>query len=119
MKKVLSLLSVGALALAACGDGYKKYDDTLEGCKRIETTKEHLVYKCPVDQPWVEGAKGLVPNGTFAYAGEFNLAELYADTANVYIEVAFADKFCKHLVPVRLMIAEPTADANWAFIGCK
>lgn len=121
MNKILSLLSVGALALVACGQDYSKYDAILPGCERIETTKAHLVYKCPADQEWVAGVKAMEPNGKFRAGGQLNLAELYADTANVYVEISLNDPdSCKEDFTVRTMIAEPVEGGdNWAFVGCR
>ena len=61
MKKLFLILPV--VALAACGDNYSKYDSIFTGCERIETTKFHLVYKCPTNQEWVQQVKQLEPNG--------------------------------------------------------
>ena len=120
MNKILPLLSVGTLALVACGQSYEKYDSMFSGCERIETSEVHLVYKCPADQPWVADVKAVEPNGMFKTGGELNLADLYADTANVYVEVSLNDKgLCKEDFTLRTMVAEPVADANWAVIGCK
>lgn len=121
MNKMLTLLSVGALALVACGQDYSKYDAILPGCERIETTNYHLVYKCPADQEWAQQVKQLQPNGKFGAGGQFNLSELYADTEHVYAEVSFNDKnTCKEGFSIRTMIAEPVEGGdNWAFVGCR
>ena len=119
MKKVVALTSV--LVLAACGNDVAKHDADFAGCERIETTEFHLVYKCPADQEWVQQVKQMQPNGKFKAGGYLNLEELYADTANVYVEVALNNKdVCKEDFTVRTMIAKPVqGGGDWAFIGCK
>ena len=117
MKKLLLVLPV--VALAGCSQDYSKYDSIFVGCERIETTKWHLVYKCPADQKWAQKVKQLQPTGKFIAGGHLNLDELYADAAHVYTEVALNDKyFCKENFTIRTMIAKPGKD-NWAFIGCR
>lgn len=119
MKKLLLVLPI--IALAACDQDYSKYDSIFTDCERIETTKFHLVYKCPAEQEWAQKVKQLKPTGKFHAGGHLNLEELYADTAHVYTEVALNDKnFCKENFTVRTMIAKPVqGGANWAFIGCR
>ena len=120
MNKILPLLSVGTLALVACGQSYEKYDSMFSGCERIETSDVHLVYKCPSNQPWVAEAKTVEPTGQFMTGGDLNLAELYADTENVYVEVALNEKgICPKDFTVRIMVAEPVEDKMWALVGCK
>lgn len=117
MKKILTLTSV--LALAACGNHVKEMDNHFAGCERIETTKVHLVYKCPANQEWAQKVKLLKPTGKFRAGGHFNLDEMYNDTANVYVEVSLNDKnLCKEDFTIRTMVAKPGKD-NWAVIGCK
>ncbi len=118
MKKLLLVLPV--VALAACSEGYSKYDSMFGGCERIETSEIHLVYKCPADQEWAQEVKKLQPNGMFMTGGNLNLSEMYADKAHVYAEVVFNDPgMCKEDFTIRTMIAEPNSDTSWAFIGCK
>ena len=74
MKKLLLVLPVAALA--ACNQDYSKYDSIFGGCERIETTKYHLVYKCPADQEWAQKIKQLQPTGKFIAGGYLNLEEL-------------------------------------------
>ena len=119
MKKLFLILPV--ITLVACDKDYSKYDSIFGGCERIETTKWHLIYKCPANQEWAQKVKQLQPNGKFMAGGHYNLDEMYADTEHVYTEVAFNDKnFCKEDFTIRTMIAKPTKGAdNWAYIGCK
>lgn len=118
MNKLSFILPV--MALMACGSGYKEYDSVFVGCERIETTEEHLVYKCPADQEWVVAVKTLEPNAMFKTGGDLNLSELYVDKDYVYAEVAFNEPgVCKEDFIIRTMIAEPNSDTYWAFIGCK
>lgn len=118
MKKLLLILPV--IALAACGDGNKKYDAIFTGCERIDTTKEHLVYKCPVDQIWVGRVKAMTPNVEFRTNGNLNLEELYADKEHAYLEVSLNEKnVCSEDYTIRVMTAEPKAGTKWAVMGCK
>ena len=119
MKKLLLMLRI--ISLAACAsEDYTKYDAIFEGCERIETTAEHLVYKCPVTQEWVAAVKAIEPNGKFFVRGNLNIAELYADTENVYSELVFNDEGnCAESYTIRTMVAEPTETADWAVIGCR
>ena len=118
MKKILVLTS--ALALTACNEDYSRYDSFFVGCERLETTKVHLIYKCPSDQEWAQQAKRYLPNTKFKADTKLNLEELYADTAHLYLEVALNEKkFCKENFTIRAMIAKPVEGDNWAVIGCK
>ena len=118
MKKLMFALPV--LMCAACASDYKEFDNHFSGCERIETSAQHLIYKCPADQEWIVAVKAQEPNGMFKTGGGQNLDELYADTENVYVEVAFNDAgVCAEDYTIRTMIAAPVADKMWAFIGCK
>jgi len=114
MKKLFLILPL--IALVGCNNSY---ESMFANCEKIETTKEHLVYKCPASQEWVQKVKQLKPTGKFKTGGKLNLDELYADKAHVYAEVVFDDKnFCKENFTIRTMVANPNED-KWAFIGCR
>lgn len=121
MKKLFLVLPV--VALVACGSekDYSKYDSIFVGCERIDMTSFHLVYKCPVDQEWVQAVKQMQPNGKFRAGGKLRMDELYADTDHVYTEVSFNDPgVCKEDFTIRTMVAQPVEGGdNWAFIGCR
>lgn len=123
MKKIFTIL--GALALitvcnAANAIDYTEYDDILGGCERIETTNEHLVYKCPANQEWIANIKTQEPTGTFMTDGDLNMAELYADTEHAYVEIALnTPGLCADDFTIRTMIREPNADTEWAVVGCR
>ena len=122
MKKLF--LTFGAVAaLAACDSSKssKEYEALFTSCEAIETTAEHVVYKCPVDLEWVATVKTTqTPNGGFISNGELNLMELYADTEHNYVEVSLNDAgTCKEDYTIRTMIKEPNDNTPWAFIGCR
>lgn len=120
MKKTLLILPLVSVALVACGQDEEKTTSIFDGCEQIEVTNEHLVYKCPSSQEWIATVKAAEPNGQFKTAGNLNLAELFADTENTYVEVALNDAGqCAENYTVRTMIAEPKEDAMWAVVGCK
>lgn len=118
-------LTFGAIAaLAACDNANaekKEYESIFTTCEAIETTAEHVVYKCPADLEWVANIKKTVePNGMFITGGDLKLAELYADTAHNYVEVALNNPgFCKEDYTIRTMVNEPTSETYWAVIGCR
>lgn len=120
MKKSLFILPLVSVALVACGKEEEKQPDMFATCEQIEVTDEHLVYKCPSTLEWIAAVKAVEPNGVFKTGGNLNLAELFADTENTYVEVALNDAGkCAEDFTVRTMIAEPKEDAMWAVIGCK
>lgn len=97
MKKVLALTSV--LALAACGNDVAKYDAMFAGCERADTTKLHLVYKCPADMERFASVKTQAADAMFQEGGALVWDEVNADTANVYVEVVLgADNECRVMV---------------------
>lgn len=116
MKKLLLIAPI--VALAACGDANKKYDAAMDGCTRIETTAEHLVYKCPMTLEWVASVKASEPNGVFMAGSELNLTDLVVDAENVYVEVLPDSTTCPDGVEMRAMVATPS-ELNWAVISCK
>ncbi|MBR1380581.1 MAG: hypothetical protein IJ560_03250 [Alphaproteobacteria bacterium] len=118
MKNALLVLPV--LALAACSDNkYSEYDSIFYWCQRIETSDEHLVYECPGDDEWAKNIKQVQPTGKFKEPGNLDLLKLYAETGNVFVEIAFNDAgVCKEDFTIRTMVAEPKKTTNWAVIGC-
>ena len=122
MKKILVLTSV--LALAACGSVSKEMDAHFAGCERIDTTKEHLVYKCPSSQEWIVNLKNTQkPNAQFKMGGNIIWEEVIADTENTYVEVVLGDSAgCKesfHLRTIIKPINPKNPEEMYAFIGCK
>ena len=89
MKKVLTLASV--LALAACGSSIDtvEMDAHFAGCERVDTTKTHLVYKCPSSQEWIAEVKKQEPNALFQSGGSLIWDDVNADKENTYVEVVF------------------------------
>ena len=117
MKKVLTL--VGVLALVAACDSTKfDYDSVFPECSRIETTKQHIVYQCSTELDWVPSTQTMEANGKFKSAGNLNLAELYADPDYKYIEIALHEPSCQNDFSLRIMVAEPNADTDWAHVTC-
>ena len=117
MKKLLLILPI--VTLAACADKYSKYDSILPWCQRVETSNEHLIYECPGDNEWARNMKQVQPTGKFKVPSNLNLPKLYAETGNLFVEIAFNDAgTCKEDFTLRTMVAAPGED-NWAVIGCR
>ena len=121
MKKILLLTSV--LALVACGNSIDtaEMDSYFAGCERVDTTKAHLVYKCPSSQEWIAEVKKQEPNALFQSGGNLNWDEVNADTEHTYVEVVSskAGAECKEAFHYRTMV-KPVNDEEWyAVIGCK
>ena len=89
MKKILALTSV--LALAACGNSIDTaaMDAHFAGCERVDTTKTHLVYKCPSTQEWIVELKKQEPTAMFQEGGNLVWDDVNADVENTYVEVVF------------------------------
>lgn len=121
MKKIFVLGSV--LALAACGPDVAKHDADFAGCERVDTTKTHLVYKCPSSQEWLAAVKKQTPNAQFKEGGNLNWDEVNADKENTYVEVVFGvSEGCKENFHYRTMIKpmnKDNAEEFYAFIGCR
>ena len=120
MKKILVMTSV--LALAACGNSVKQHDAAFAGCERVDTTKEHLVYKCPSSQEWIAEVKKQTPNALFKTGGNLVWDEVNADTENTYVEVVLGEaEGCKENFHYRTMVKPFNAETRefYAVIGCK
>ena len=125
MKKILALTSV--LALAACGSSIDtaEMDTHFAGCERVDTTKAHLVYKCPSSQEWIAELKKQEPTALFQEGSNLNWDDINADTENTYVEVVFG-KFgkideCVEKYHFRTMVkpVEPSSGNYFAVISCK
>lgn len=123
MKKIFVLGSV--LALAACGNNIDvaQHDADFAGCERIETTKEHLVYKCPADQEWIATVKTQEPNVKFFRAAALTVDDMSADTEHTYVEVVLGDaaQGCKEDFHYRTMVKPYNAETQefYAVLSCK
>ena len=126
MKKILALTSV--LALAACGIDTAKHDADFAGCERVDTTKTHLVYKCPADMERFAEIKKQTPTALFQEGGNLNLDEVNADKDNMYVEVVFGEfgkiDECVENFHYRTMVKPVNADAKenkdwYAVVSCK
>lgn len=120
MKKVLVLTSV--LALAACGQNVKQHDADFAGCERVDTTKTHLVYKCPADMERFAEIKKMTPNAMFQEAGALVWTDVNADTANTYVEVVFGkEEACEENFHYRTMVKPVNTEAEemYAVVSCK
>jgi hypothetical protein len=89
MKKIFVLGSV--LALAACGQqiDVAQHDADFAGCERVDTTKIHLVYKCPSNMDRFAEIKKQEPTALFQMGGGLNWDDVNADKENTYVEVVF------------------------------
>ena len=123
MKKILALTSV--LALAACGQDVAKHDADFAGCERVDTTKTHLVYKCPSNMDRFVEIKKQTPTAKFAEGGNLVWDNVNADTENVYVEVVFGEfgkmDGCQEDFHYRTMVKPATeeAEAWYAVATCK
>lgn len=120
MKKVLALTSV--LALAACGQSLDvaQHDADFKGCERIDTTKTHLVYKCPADMERFVEIKKQEPTAMFNQ-GTFVWDEVNADKEHVYVEVVATQSGCQENFHYRTMVKPYNAETKefYAVISCK
>lgn len=126
MKKIFVLGSV--LALAACGNGVdvKEMDAHFAGCERVDTTKAHLVYKCPSSQEWIAVVKKQTPDAMFQTGGNLNWDDVNADTENTYVEVVLG-KFGKvdacaedfHFRTMVKPVNKDQAEEWYAVVSCK
>ena len=126
MKKILALTSV--LALAACGNSFDpaEMDAHFVGCERIDTTAEHLVYKCPSSQEWIVELKKQEPTALFQEGGNLVWDDVNADTENTYVEVVFGEfgkiDECAEDYHFRTMVKpfdKENAEALYAVVSCK
>lgn len=121
MKKVMALTSV--LALAACGfsqEQIAQHDADFAGCERVDTTKMHLVYKCPADMERFVEIKKQEPTVLFKMPGSLNLDEVNADTEHVYVEVVKPySKDCVENFHYRTMVKPVNGEEMYAVKTCK
>ena len=126
MKKIIALTSV--LALAACGissEQIAQHDADFAGCERVDTTKTHLVYKCPSNMEWIAKVKKQEPNALFQDGSNLNWDEINADTEHTYVEVVhgkFGAGVCKEDFHYRTMVKPVVRRESgdfFAVIGCK
>jgi hypothetical protein len=122
MKKLLTLASV--LALAACGQplDVAQHDADFEGCERVDTTKIHLVYKCPASMERFAEIKTQEPTALFKMGGSLNWDEVNADTEHVYVEVVKPhSENCKENFHYRTMVKPFNQETQewYAVVSCK
>ncbi|MFQ6727115.1 MAG: hypothetical protein ACLRFF_02045 [Alphaproteobacteria bacterium] len=124
MKKLLVLGSV--LALAACGMDTAKHDADFAGCERVDTTKTHLVYKCPSNMDRFAEIKKQTPTALFFEGGSLVWDDVNADKENTYVEVVFG-KYgnideCVEKFHYRTMVKpmnKDNAEEMYAVVSCK
>jgi len=127
MKKLLTLTSV--LALAACGisqEQIAQQDADFVGCERVDTTKTHLVYKCPSNMDRFAGIKKQTPTALFFEGGSLVWDDVNADKENTYVEVVFG-KYgkmdeCVENFHYRTMVKPvntENAEEMYAVVSCK
>lgn len=120
MKKVLALTSV--LALAACGQSLDvaQHDADFTGCERIDTTKTHLVYKCPANMERFAEVKKQEATVMFKEGGALVWDEVNADKENIYVEVvAGNDAGCMEGFHYRTMVKPQNGEEMYAVVSCK
>ena len=121
MKKFFVLGSV--LALAACGMDVAKHDADFVGCERVDTTKTHLVYKCPSNMERFAEIKTQTPNAMFQEGGNLVWDEVNADKENTYVEVVLGvAENCQENFHYRTMVKsmnKDNAEEMYAVISCK
>ena len=122
MKKLLVLGSV--LALAACGMDTAKHDADFAGCERVDTTKTHLVYKCPSNMDRFAEIKKQTPTALFFEGGSLVWDDVNADKENTYVEVVSSKPGtdCKENFHYRTMVKpmnKDNAEEMYAVISCK
>lgn len=122
MKKILALTSV--LALAACSNSIDTaaMDAHFAGCERVDTTKTHLVYKCPSSQEWIASVKAQEPDAMFKEGGNLVWDDVNADTENTYVEVVAAKEgACAEDFHFRVMVKPVNTETKemYAVVTCK
>jgi len=125
MKKILFFASL-MVFVVCCANAVtvEEHDADFVGCQRVDTTEEHLVYKCPSDMEWIVNLKnsGVEPSGLFYEGGNLNWEEINADIENTYIEVVLIDSNgCKEDFHYRTMIKPFNIETKepFAVSGCK
>lgn len=121
MKKIFVLGSV--LAVAACGMDVAKHDADFVGCERVDTTKTHLVYKCPSNMERFAEIKTQTPNAMFKEGGNLVWDDVNADTENTYVEVVLGvAENCQENFHYRTMVKpmnKDNAEEMYAVTSCK
>lgn len=121
MKKIFVLGSV--LALAACGMDVAKHDADFVGCERVDTTKTHLVYKCPSNMERFAEIKTQTPTAMFKEGGNLVWDDVNADKENTYVEVVLGvAENCQENFHYRTMVKpmnKDNAEEMYAVISCK
>lgn len=121
MKKIFVLGSI--LALAACGMDVAKHDADFVGCERVDTTKTHLVYKCPSNMERFAEIKTQTPTAMFKEGGNLVWDEVNADKENTYVEVVLGvAENCQENFHYRTMVKpmnKDNAEEMYAVISCK
>lgn len=125
MKKIFALTSI--LALAACGNSVDtaEMDAHFAGCERVDTTKTHLVYKCPSSQEWIAEVKQQEPTALFYEGGALVWDDVNADAENTYVEVVLGEfgkiDECAEDFHFRTMVKPFNAETKdwYAVISCK
>lgn len=127
MKKTLILTSfIGLIVFGANATTIEEHDADFTGCERVDTTEEHLVYKCPSDVEWVQNIKnsGVEPNAMFQTGGELNFDVVNSDTEHTYVEVVrgkYGKGYCEEDFHYRTMVKPINfeTDEYYAVVGCK
>ena len=122
MKKVFALTSV--LALAACGQSLDvaQHDADFAGCERIDTTKTHLVYKCPANMDRFAEIKKQEANALFFEGGALVWDDVNADKEHVYVEVVkpYSNECVEDFHYRTIVKPVNTETKDWyAVISCK
>ena len=119
MKKLIALTSV--LALAACGQSLDvaQHDADFAGCERVDTTKTHLVYKCPANMERFAEVMKQEPTALFFEGSALVWDDINADKEHVYVEVVKPySENCQEDFHYRTMV-KPSSKDSYAVISCK
>jgi len=122
MKKIFVLGSV--LALAACGfskEDIAMHDADFVGCERIDTSKLHLVYKCPSNMEWIQAVKQQEPTAQFRTGRGFDWDAVNADVEHTLVEVASGSEggYCKENFHYRTIVKPINTEEMYAVVSCK
>ena len=121
MKKVLTLTSI--LALAACGQSLDvaQHDADFAGCERVDTSRTHLVYRCPANMERFAEIMKQEPTVMFVEKGALVWDEVEADAEHVYVEVTSKFHDCVDGFGYRTKVKPFNAETKefYAVASCK